>query len=73
MIPVLRELGIGLVPFAPLGRGLLTGTVQRAEEYPQGDYRRLDPRYQGANYDANMQAAATVRELAAPLAQRPAR
>lgn len=71
VIPVLRELGIGLVPFAPLGRGFLTGTVQRAEEYPQGDYRRLDPRYQGANYDANMQAAATVRELASALGATP--
>jgi aryl-alcohol dehydrogenase-like predicted oxidoreductase len=43
--PVLRELGIGLVPFAPLGRGLLTGAAKRAEEYPEGDYRRTDPRY----------------------------
>lgn len=45
IIPLLRELGIGLVPFAPLGRGFLTGQVKRAEEYPQGDYRRGDPRY----------------------------
>ena len=71
VIPVLRELGIGLVPFAPLGRGFLTGTVQRAEEYPQDDYRRLDPRYQGANYDANLQAAGTVREIAAALGATP--
>src|SRR6185503_6916337 len=47
IIPLLRELGIGLVPFAPLGRGFLTGAVKRAEEYPEGDYRRGDPRYQG--------------------------
>src|SRR5438093_1048175 len=46
IIPLLRELGIGLVPFAPLGRGFLTGSVKRAEEYPEGDYRRGDPRYQ---------------------------
>jgi len=65
IIPVLRELKIGLVPFAPLGRGFLTGTVKRAEEYPEKDYRRNDPRYQGENFDANMRAAATVRELAA--------
>ena len=64
IIPLLRELGIGLVPFAPLGRGFLTGTVQRAEEYSEGDYRRNDPRYQGANFDANMRAAQAVRELA---------
>jgi aryl-alcohol dehydrogenase-like predicted oxidoreductase len=64
IIPLLRELGIGLVPFAPLGRGFLTGAVKRAEEYAEGDYRRNDPRYQGANFEANVQAAAAVRELA---------
>ena len=65
LIPLLRELGIGLVPFAPLGRGFLTGSVKRAEEYPEGDFRRNDPRYQGENFDANLQAASAVRELAA--------
>jgi len=65
IIPALRELGIGLVPFSPLGRGFLTGTAKRAEEYPEGDFRRGDPRYQGANFDANMRAASAVRELAA--------
>lgn len=64
IIPVLRELGIGLVPFAPLGRGFLTGVVKRAEEYPESDFRRGDPRYQGENFDANMRAATAVRELA---------
>jgi aryl-alcohol dehydrogenase-like predicted oxidoreductase len=64
IIPVLRELGIGLVPFSPLGRGFLTGTAKRAEEYPEGDYRRGDPRYQGRNFDANMQAASAVHQLA---------
>jgi aryl-alcohol dehydrogenase-like predicted oxidoreductase len=64
VIPLLRELGIGLVPFAPLGRGFLTGAVKRAEEYPEGDYRRNDPRYHGENFDANMRAASSVRELA---------
>ncbi|HEU0054866.1 MAG TPA: aldo/keto reductase, partial [Longimicrobium sp.] len=63
-IPLLRELGIGLVPFAPLGRGFLTGQVQRAEEYPEGDFRRGDPRYQGENFDANLRAASAVREVA---------
>jgi len=65
ILPLLRELGIGLVPFSPLGRGFLTGTARRAEEYPEGDFRRGDPRFQGANYDANVHAAATVREVAA--------
>jgi aryl-alcohol dehydrogenase-like predicted oxidoreductase len=65
IIPLLRELGIGLVPFAPLGRGFLAGAVRRAEEYPEGDFRRNDPRYQGENFDANVRAASAVRELAA--------
>lgn len=65
IIPVLRELGIGLVPFSPLGRGFLAGTAKRAEEYPPTDFRHLDPRMQGANFDANMQAAQAVRDLAA--------
>ena len=65
IVPVLRELGIGLVPFSPLGRGFLTGAVRRAEEYPETDFRRRDPRFQGANFDANVRAADTVRALAA--------
>ncbi len=65
VLPVLRELGIGLVPFSPLGRGFLTGEVKRAEDYPEGDWRRNDPRYQGANFDANTRAAAVVRDVAA--------
>jgi aryl-alcohol dehydrogenase-like predicted oxidoreductase len=64
IIPVLRELGIGLVPFSPLGRGFLTGTAKRAEDYPEGDYRRGDPRFQGRNFDANMEAASVVQRLA---------
>jgi aryl-alcohol dehydrogenase-like predicted oxidoreductase len=63
ILPLLRELGIGLVPFSPLGRGFLSGTAKRAEEYPETDYRRRDPRYQGENFDANMRAASAVREL----------
>ena len=72
LIPLLRELGIGLVPFAPLGRGFLTGAVKRAEEYPDSDYRHGDPRYQGANFDANMRAATVVGELAAGKGATPA-
>ena len=64
LIPVLRELGIGLVAFSPLGRGFLTGTAKRAEEYAEGDYRRGDPRFQGENFDANVGAAAVVHEVA---------
>lgn len=64
IIPVLRELGVGLVAFAPLGRGFLTGDVKRAEEYSEKDHRRNDPRYQGENFDANVRAASVVRDLA---------
>jgi aryl-alcohol dehydrogenase-like predicted oxidoreductase len=71
IIPLLRELGIGLVPFSPLGRGFLSGTARRAEEYPEGDYRRGDPRFQGANFDANMRAAAVVAEVAGELGATP--
>ena len=64
IIPLLRELGIGLVPFAPLGRGFLTGAARRAEEYPESDFRHRDPRFQGSNFDANVRAADVVRALA---------
>jgi len=64
IIPTLRELGVGLVPFSPLGRGFLTGEVKRAEDLPKDDFRHDDPRYQGANFDANVAAAAKVREIA---------
>jgi aryl-alcohol dehydrogenase-like predicted oxidoreductase len=65
VIPVLRELGIGLVPFSPLGRGFLTGTAQRAESYPPSDYRRNDPRFVGENFDANVRAASVAISMAA--------
>jgi aryl-alcohol dehydrogenase-like predicted oxidoreductase len=65
ILPLCRELGIGFVPYSPLGRGFLTGAVQRAEDYPEGDYRRNDPRYQGANYDANVAMVGVVKAVAA--------
>lgn len=64
VIPALRELGIGLVPFSPLGRGFLTGEAKRAEEYPEGDYRRTVPRLMGDNYDRNVAAAEVVGQVA---------
>jgi aryl-alcohol dehydrogenase-like predicted oxidoreductase len=64
IIPVLRELGIGLVPFAPLGRGFLAGSAKRSEDYPPDDWRYSDPRFQGANFDANVRAAQVVRDIA---------
>jgi aryl-alcohol dehydrogenase-like predicted oxidoreductase len=71
VLPALRELGIGLVAFSPLGRGFLTGQVKRAEEYPEGDFRRGDPRYQGENFDANLRAAEAVKEVARSLGVKP--
>lgn len=64
IIPLLRELGIGLVPFSPLGRGFLTGSVKRAEEYSETDFRRSYPRLQGKNYDANMNIVSVVQAMA---------
>ncbi|MGH3428391.1 MAG: aldo/keto reductase, partial [Terriglobales bacterium] len=65
ILPTLRELGIGLVAYAPLGRGFLTGTPRRAEDYPETDYRRQDPRFQAGNYDTNVTAARRLTQLAA--------
>ena len=64
IIPLLRELKIGLVPFSPLGRGFLTGSAKRAEEYPASDFRHENPRFQGKNYDANMEIVALLRHIA---------
>ena len=72
IIPLIRELGIGLAPFAPLGRGFLAGSAKSAEEYPQDDWRATDPRFQGENFQANKRAASMVRELAAQKGATPA-
>jgi aryl-alcohol dehydrogenase-like predicted oxidoreductase len=65
VLPVLRELGIGMVPFSPLGRGFLSGNMKRAEEYAEGDFRRTnDPRLQGENFDANVKLASVVKQIA---------
>lgn len=71
IIPALRKLGIALVPYSPLGRGFLAGAVKRAEEYPQGDFRRSDPRYQGTHFDANRKAAGIVQVTADKLGATP--
>jgi aryl-alcohol dehydrogenase-like predicted oxidoreductase len=71
VLPAMRELGIGLVPYSPLGRGLFAGDVKRAEELPEGDFRRNLPRYQGENFDNNVSAAAAVKALAASLGVAP--
>jgi len=72
IIPVLRELGIGLVPFCPLGRGFLAGSAKRSEEYPAADWRATDPRFSGENFDRNMAAASALRTLASEKSATPA-
>jgi aryl-alcohol dehydrogenase-like predicted oxidoreductase len=64
ILPTLRELGIGLVPFAPLGRGFLTGKAPRPEAMTDNDYRRRDPRFAGANYDRNMRLVDIITSVA---------
>ena len=64
ILPTLRELGIGLVPFSPLGRGFLTGEIKSYEDIPEGDYRRNDPRYKGDNFAKNMALVDVVKEIA---------
>ena len=64
ILPTVRELGIGFVPYSPLGRGFLTGAFRTPEDFPEGDFRRHNPRFQGANFDRNLQLVDRVRELA---------
>ena len=66
VLPACRALGVGVVPFAPLGRGFLTGAARRGEEYgPGGDFRAELPRFQGENYDRNLALANALGRLAA--------
>ncbi|MGI4832515.1 MAG: aldo/keto reductase [Janthinobacterium lividum] len=64
ILPVLRELGIGLVPYSPLGRGFLTGEIQKFEDFAPDDYRRHSPRFQGENFAKNLRLVNHLRELA---------
>ncbi|SEF15645.1 aldo/keto reductase [Jiangella alba] len=60
-----RELGIGLVPYSPLGRGFLTGAITSPDDFTDDDYRRHSPRFQGEAFQRNLELVETVRELAA--------
>jgi aryl-alcohol dehydrogenase-like predicted oxidoreductase len=62
-----RRLGIGFVPYSPLGRGFLTGTFARAQDVAADDYRRSSPRFQGENFEHNLALAAKVKVLAAEI------
>jgi aryl-alcohol dehydrogenase-like predicted oxidoreductase len=64
VLPVLRELGIGLVPYSPLGRGFLTGEIQKFEDFAPDDYRRFSPRFQGDNFNKNLRLVNHLRDLA---------
>ncbi|GGR76651.1 MULTISPECIES: aldo/keto reductase [Streptomyces] len=65
VLPACRELGIGFVPYSPLGRGFLAGRFASAEELDQNDYRRTNPRFTDANLAANLRLAEKVKEIAA--------
>jgi len=64
VLPVCRELGIGFVPYSPLGRGFLSGRFRSPDELDQNDFRRNGPRFTGENLDANLKLAAKVAEIA---------
>ncbi|KPV42117.1 aldo/keto reductase [Alicyclobacillus ferrooxydans] len=65
ILPTVRELGIGFVPYSPLGRGFLTGRFQRFEDLPQDDYRRNSPRFQGENFEKNLALVKLIESMAA--------
>jgi aryl-alcohol dehydrogenase-like predicted oxidoreductase len=72
VLPVLRELGIGFVPYSPLGRGFLTGQIRSVEDLEDGDMRRNNPRFEGANFDVNLTLVEEVRQIATEAGVTPA-
>jgi aryl-alcohol dehydrogenase-like predicted oxidoreductase len=65
IVPTLRELGIGFVPYSPLGRGFLTGQFKTADDLPSDDYRRNSPRFQGEAFTKNLELVAEIERMAA--------
>ena len=65
VLSVCHELGIGFVPYSPLGRGFLTGQFKKIEDLAENDYRRRTPRFQGENFQRNLQLVDQIREIAA--------
>ena len=65
VLAVCRSLGIGVVPYSPLGRGLLTGTVERTDDLAENDFRRTLPRFDAENFDANLTVVERIQEVAA--------
>jgi len=64
ILPLCEELGIGFVPYSPLGRGMLTGQLKSAEEFNAADFRRTSPRFQGENFDKNLQMVRQIEQMA---------
>jgi aryl-alcohol dehydrogenase-like predicted oxidoreductase len=64
ILPTCRELGIGFVPYSPLGRGFLTGQIRSAADFEPGDWRAMNPRFQGENLQKNLDLVAHIREMA---------
>ncbi len=64
ILPTVRELGIGFVPYSPLGRGFLSGRFRSPEDLPEDDFRRHNPRFQGENFERNLELVERVREIA---------
>jgi len=64
LLPTVRELGIGFVPYSPLGRGFLTGQIRRVEDLADDDYRRGAPRFQGENFQKNLDLVAEIAAIA---------
>ncbi|AWN22046.1 aldo/keto reductase [Deinococcus irradiatisoli] len=64
VLPTVRELGIGFVPYSPLGRGFLTGQFKSPDDFGEDDFRRHNPRFQGENFQKNLQLVEAVKELA---------
>ncbi|MFZ1082138.1 MAG: aldo/keto reductase [Candidatus Kryptoniota bacterium] len=65
ILPTIRELGIGLVPYSPLGRGFLTGAIKSLDSLHETDFRRNNPRFQGENMEKNLKLVAKIEEIAA--------
>ncbi|SFD93696.1 Predicted oxidoreductase [Bacillus sp. OV194] len=64
ILPAIRELGIGFVPYSPLGRGFLTGQIKKFEDLAEDDYRRFSPRFQGENFQKNLDLVEKIKEIA---------
>ncbi len=64
ILPTVRELGIGFVAYSPLGRGFLTGQITSPDNFEEGDFRRNSPRFQGENFEKNLELVERVREIA---------